>query len=256
MKETEFLKTAQDAARIGGRVLQDWARKFTVTEKSPANLVTEADYASQEAIYEEIIKNYPDHSFLGEEALAISSDESAYRWIIDPLDGTSNYVHHFPYYAVSIALEFAGELLVAVIFDPNRDELFSAVRGQGATLNGTRIQTTNVDHLNQAMVVASLPIGASREHPAVEQFLRVMPHVQTVQRTGSAALNLSYVAAGRIDAFWSLSLHPWDVAAGALLVAEAGGKVTKQNGNPLDIEVPDILSSNGTAIHERLQELL
>ena len=256
MLETQFLKTAQDAARIAGNVLQMWAEKFTVSEKSPANLVTEADYASQEAIHKAILEQYPEHNFLGEEELIVSRPESAFRWIIDPLDGTSNYVHHFPYYAVSIALESDEGLLVGVIFDPNRDEMFSAIRGRGATLNGTKISTSKVRHLNQAMVVASLPVGVRREHPAVDQFLRVMPHVQSVQRTGSAALNLSYVAAGRIDAFWSLSLKPWDVAAGALLVEEAGGQVTRQGGSPLDIEIPDILSSNGSEIHERLQELL
>lgn len=251
----KLLQTAETAARIAGGVLEEWAGRFTVSEKNPSDLVTEADVAAEKAIHEHICGHYPEHGFLGEEGLSVSGD-CPYRWIIDPLDGTSNYVHRFPYYAVSIALEIDGKLSVGVVFDPNRNELFSAVIGEGATLNGNPIKSTARSNLREAMVVASLPIGAHGDHPAVRQLLRVMPEVQTIQRTGSAALNLSYVAAGRIEAFWSMSLKPWDMAAGALLVAEAGGKVSKQNGETFDVEVPDILTSNGTAIHEQLQRLL
>ena len=185
-----------------------------------------------------------------------TNSDSPYRWVIDPLDGTSNYVHRFPFYAVSIALECAGALAVGVIFDPNRDEMFCAVRGEVATLNGNPIQTSRVDSLKQMMAVASLPVAVTPDDPAVGRFLRVMSHAQTVQRTGSAALNLAYVACGRIDAFFSSSLKPWDVAAGALIVTEAGGRVSKMDGSPLEIEVPDLLSSNGSSIHEELQQLL
>ena len=176
--------------------------------------------------------------------------------MIDPLDGTSNYVHHFPYYAVSIALECAGVLEVGVIYDPNRDEMFCAVRGEGATLNGKPISTSRVDSLSRAMVVASLPVAATPDDPAVGRFLRVMAHAQTVQRTGSAALNLAYVASGRMDAYWSSSLQPWDMAAGALIVTEAKGRISTMDGNPLQIEVPDMLASNGSSIHEELQQWL
>jgi len=252
----KLLETAENAARRAGDILEDWAGRFTVSEKQPSDLVTEADVASQKSIYEQIRSVYPDHGFLGEEGLSVEAPNSPFRWIIDPLDGTSNYVHRFPFYAVSIALEIDGVLSVGVIFDPNRDEMFSAVIGKGATMNGTRIKSTDVSQLREAMVVASLPIGATGDHEAVRQLLRVMPEVQTVQRTGSAALNLSYVAAGRIEAFWSISLKPWDMAAGALLVTEAGGRVSKQNGEVFDVERPDLLTSNGTAIHEQLQRLL
>lgn len=252
----DLLNVASDAARRAGAILTEWRGRFTVSEKSRANLVTEADVASQDLIHKLIHARFPDHNFLGEEGLSETNSSSPWRWVIDPLDGTSNYVHGFPYYAVNIAVEFGRELMVAVTFDPNRDELFCAVRGRGATVNGETIRPTKVSALRDAMVVASLPVACRPEHRAVKQFLNVMPHVQTVQRTGSAALNLAYVAAGRIDAFWSGSLKPWDMAAGVLLVQEAGGRISRMNGQPIDIEIPDLLSSNGSAIHDELQRLL
>ena len=136
MSEMEFLKQAEKAARLAAEVLDRWSEKFTVSEKSPANLVTEADFAAQKIIYETIHGSYPDHNFLGEEGLSETNSDSPYRWVIDPLDGTSNYVHRFPYYGVSIGLERDGELIVGAIYDPNRDEMFSATLGGGATLNG------------------------------------------------------------------------------------------------------------------------
>ena len=254
--EMDVLTTAEEAARLAGDVLTQWVEKFTVSEKSPANLVTEADFASQEVISKLIQERFPDHHLLGEEGLSYSESNSPYRWVIDPLDGTSNYVHRFPYYAVSIAIECQRELLVGVIFDPNRDELFSAVCGKGATLNGNPITTTKIGQLRQAMGVASLPVGAEPDDPAVDRFLRALRHLQTVHRTGSAALNLAYVACGRIEAFWSSSLRPWDMAAGTLIVREAGGRVSKMSGEPLDIEIADLLATNGSALHDPLQQLL
>ena len=252
----DLLAVATDAARQAGAILKDWSGRFTVSEKSPANLVTEADLASQDRIHELIHGRFRDHNFLGEEGLAETNSDSPWRWVIDPLDGTSNYVHGFPYYAVNIALEFDKRLMVAVTFDPNRDELFTAIRGRGAVVNDRPIRPTRVTALRDAMVVASMPVACRPENHAVKQWLNVMPHVQTVQRTGSAALNLAYVAAGRIDAFWSGSLKPWDMAAGILLVQEAGGRVTQMHGQPVDIEIPDLLSSNGLEIHDALQQLL
>jgi myo-inositol-1(or 4)-monophosphatase len=252
----ELQRLAEEAARLGGTVLEDWAPLFTAREKSPANLVTEADEASQQAILEKILAECPDHRFLGEEGLRREGGDSPYRWIIDPLDGTSNYVHRFPYYAVSIGLELAGDLVVGVIFDPNRNELFSARRGGGATLNGQPIAPSVESEIGRAMCMASLPVKAGREHPAVQRFLRVLDHAQTVQRTGSAALNLCCVACGRIEGFWSSSLQPWDQAAGALIVREAGGRVTQASGDPFDVDRPDLLATNGSAVHETLQRLL
>ncbi len=256
MEWMDFLSVAEEAARLGGAVLEDWGTRFTVSEKSRANLVTEADFASQETIHKHILKHFPDHGFLGEEGLDQPSETSDYRWIIDPLDGTSNYVHRFPYYGVSIALEAAGELIVGVVYDPTRDEMFSAVRGQGAKRNGEPIAPTDVDDLQGAMAVASLPVATGVNNPAVARFLTVLPVVQSLQRTGSAALNLAYVACGRIDFYWSSSLKPWDMAAGALLVEEAGGKVTRLNNSPFHVDGPEILASNGTGIHQQFCQLV
>lgn len=256
MSETEFLNVAEEAARAAGEVLSRWAGRFTVTEKGRANLVTEADFESQDVIRRVVHGRFPDHDFLGEEGPPRGESGSAYRWIIDPLDGTTNYVHGFPYYAVSIALQHRGELVVGVILDPNRDELFAAVRGRGATLNGGRIKPSEVERLEDAFAVASLPVGVSADDPAVERFLRVLPRAQTVQRTGSAALNLAYVACGRIDAFWSSSLKPWDMAAGALLVTEAGGHLSRIDGRPFVLDIPDLLSTNCAALQRELVSLL
>ncbi len=252
----ELQTLAETAARVGGAILQDWAPRFTVREKSPANLVTEADEAAQQGILDYLLDRCPDHRFLGEEGLRRDEGNSPYRWIIDPLDGTSNYVHGFPYYAVSIGLERAGELVVGTIFDPNRNELFSARRGGGATLNGRAIAPSAEPEVSRAMCMASLPVKAPADHPAVRRFLRMLDYAQTVQRTGSAALNLCCVACGRIEAFWSSSLQPWDQAAGALIVEEAGGRVTRTDGERFDVNQPDLLASNGTALHGALRDAL
>lgn len=252
----EFQDTGIAAAKEAGRVLQEWSKKFTISEKSRKNLVTEADVNAQDAIFGIIHDKYPDHSFLGEEDLAVQNADSDFRWIIDPLDGTTNYVHQFPYYCVSIALEYQGELTVGVIFDPTRDELFTAIRGEGASLNGEPIRTSDADQLYDAMCVASLPVGGTGDEPQVKQFLNVFPKARSVQRTGSAALNLSYVACGRLDAYWSGTLKPWDQAAGVVIVREAGGQVTTIGGADFDVQVPDMLASNDAPVHKELIEAL
>jgi myo-inositol-1(or 4)-monophosphatase len=248
----EFLQAAEEAARRGGHILRAWTSKFTVREKSRSNLVTEADFASQKAIHEFLSGRYPNHGFHGEEGLNEVRPDSKYRWIVDPLDGTTNYVHGFPYYAVSIGLEHDGQLVAGAIYDPTRDEMFLAARGCGATLNRRPLRCSEVSDLGQAMVVASLPVATSPDDIAVKRFLKMLPHAQAVQRTGSAALNLAYVAAGRLDAFWSTSLKPWDMAAGIVLVEEAGGSITRLDGGPFQVEVPNVLSSNGSDIHQEL----
>jgi len=255
IEESELRDVADASARLGGRVLQDWRTKFTAREKSPRNLVTEADLASQQAILEYILTRYPDHQFLGEENLD-RQGSSAYRWIIDPLDGTSNYVHGFPYYAVSVAVEFAGELMAGAVYDPNRDELFSAGRGVGAARNGERMEVSSPRELSQALCMASLPMKANRTDLPVHRFLKLLEAAQHVQRTGSAALNLCGVACGRVDAFWSTSLMPWDMAAGVLLVREAGGTVTSTDGGSFDVNRSDLLASNGPPLHGAVAAVL
>ncbi|MEO2034147.1 MAG: inositol monophosphatase family protein [Planctomycetaceae bacterium] len=250
------LKAACTAAELGGKTLFDWRGRFSVREKSRANLVTEADEASQQTIYDHIHERFPKHGFLGEEGLNENPHNSEYTWVIDPLDGTSNYVHGFPYYAVSIALQRRRQLLVGAIYDPNRHEMFTAVAGGGAFLNGEPIHTSGESELSYAMGMASLPIAAGPDSPAVHQFLTGLQHLQTVQRTGSAALNLASVASGRVDVFWSTSLKPWDVAAGILLVQEAGGTVTNMTGGTVDIMVSSLMAASSSRIQKDLSDVL
>jgi myo-inositol-1(or 4)-monophosphatase len=252
LEQSQWLDAAIDAAHVGGRVLQDWIGRFSVREKSRANLVTEADEASQSAIVQSLKDRFPRHGFLGEENLNERTPETDAFWIIDPLDGTSNYVHGFPYYAVSIALSVRGRIEAGVIYDPTRDETFAAMLGRGATRNGVAIETSGETESKSAMGMASLPVATDPENPAVKRFLKSLTQLQTVQRSGSAALNLAYVASGRIDAFWSSSLHAWDVAAGALLVTEAGGTITNLTGDTFDIFVPSLLAASTPSLHREL----
>jgi len=256
LSEQDYLQVGQEAARIAGGILQSWAERFTVSEKGPSDLVTEADVAAQQAIYETIHLRFPEHGFLGEENLFKHPGTSGFRWIIDPLDGTTNYVHSFPYYAVSIGLEQNGELLVGVIFDPTRDEMFTAIRGQGAQLNGKPLHVSKCPQLSRALVIASFPPGVKVDSQPIRRFFKVLPFAQSIHRSGSSALNLAYVAAGRLDGYWSTSLKPWDMAAGALIVVEAGGRVTRLDGQPLNIEIPDLLATNGLSMHNELCDLL
>ncbi len=175
MNSTELLKAAETAARLGAKCLLDWIDEFRVSEKGRADLVTDADFASQTAIVNHIIEQFPTHHMLGEEGLTRQEGDSDYRWVIDPLDGTSNYVHGFPYYCVSIGLEYQGELILGVVYDPNRDEMFSAFQGQGAKLNGEAISPSRIPSLDQAMLVASLPVGTLGRDIAVDRFLNVFP---------------------------------------------------------------------------------
>ncbi len=256
MNPTQLKDIAEQAARIGGAILQEWAGRITPREKSPKNLVTEADLASQKAIREFLLSACPGHGFLGEEDDGAVSEESDYRWIVDPLDGTSNYVHRFPFYAVSIGVEFRQSLVAGAIYDPTRDEMFAASQGGGATLNGRPIEPSVTGPLESALVIASLPVKTTPESPEVRRFLRVLTKAQSLQRTGSAALNLCYVASGRMDAFWSTSLKPWDMAAGVLILTEAGGRVSRIDGSPFDVNVSNLLASNGQRLHDDLAALL
>lgn len=254
--DPDIQRTAIAAALAGGAVLKEWFHKVSATSKScAADIVTEADVAAQRAIHQLILERYPDHNFLGEEGLLRTDGAAPYRWIIDPLDGTSNYFHGYPFFAVSIGVECRGELVAGVIYDPSREELFSAQKGQGAFLNERRLHVSTNDRLAKALLVASFPPGVKAESIPIRQFLQLLPHAQTIQRTGSAALNLAYLATGRLDGFWSHSLKAWDIAAGVLIVREAGGTVTRMDGSPLALEIPDLLATNG-AIHAEIRDLL
>lgn len=219
------LAVCEAAARAGGRVLQDWVGRFAVSSKGPRDYVTEADIAAQAEVQRIVLGAFPDHGFVGEESTpdggAVGAGE--HRWIVDPLDGTTNYVKGIPAYCTSVALARGDELLVGAIYDPVRDECFTARAGGGARLNGLPIATAPTERLAEAVVAVSFPAQVDGTSPAVRDFLSVVPHALAIRRSGSSAINLAYVACGRFDAFWVRSIRSWDVAAGLLLVREAGG---------------------------------
>ncbi len=253
-----YLKICEDAARTGGAVLLDWVDRFKVHEKGPADLVTEADLASQRAIRETVLGAFPDHQFLGEEddPEQIDRHGSEFRWIADPLDGTTNYVHRVPHFCVSLALERAGELVTAAVFDPISQECFTAVAGEGAWLNGQPIRTSDVDQLSNALAVVGFPPKMEPDAPDLRVFLAAVNKVQAIRRTGSAALNMCYVAAGRFDVFWSFSTKVWDVAAGALIIRESGGVLTSPDGGAFVLNSGQFLAAAGESLHNQLRQLV
>jgi myo-inositol-1(or 4)-monophosphatase len=247
------------AAREAGILLLDFAnRGFEVSRKGRINLVTEADHASEDLIKKLICETFPDHRILAEEsgASAMQGSASDVCWIIDPLDGTTNFAHGLPCYAVSIGVERAGEMIVSAIFDPTRDEMFSAERGGGAYLNGERVRVSTVERLERALVVSGFPYDVRERMeeymPAWERFLA---RAQGVRRLGAAAIDMCYVANGRLDGFWEFGLHPWDTAAGWLLIEEAGGIVTNADGGQFENSGPSLLCTNGL-IHDEMLEVL
>ncbi len=254
-----MLDLAIRAAREAGAILQDFAaRGFQIENKGRINLVTEADLASEHHIKELIFSHYPTHRILAEESGASDHSESSgdYCWIIDPLDGTTNFSHGFPCYAVSIGLERRGEMVLGVIYDPTRDELFAADRGAGATLNGEKIQVSEIDQLERALLVTGFPYDVRERMdvymPAWRKFLE---RAQGVRRLGAAAIDMCAVAAGRMDGFWELGLNAWDTAAGWIIIEEAGGRVTRMDGSPFDNYSASLLCTNGK-VHEEMLAVL
>jgi myo-inositol-1(or 4)-monophosphatase len=247
---SEWLAAAQEAARRGAAVLEDWRHRFSVREKARFDLVTEADLGSQQAIRVFLHKQFPDHAFLGEEdkaqAKAETPDPNAQPiWIVDPLDGTTNYVHDCPWYCVSIGLRVEGKLVVGVVFDPSRQEMFRASIGQGAWLGEKRLQTSRSERLEESLLATGFPPDLRGQERALDWWRHFSLHTQSLRRTGSTAMNLAYVAAGRFDAYWGFDNHPWDVAGAAVLIREAGGIITTTQGQPFDPFRPDTLASNG-----------
>lgn len=251
-----FLDVCERASRAGGAVLLDWAGRFQVHEKGPADLVTEADLASQDTVRKILLDAFPDHGFLGEENLSIPPSADGYRWIVDPLDGTTNYVHAIPHFCVSIALEHHGRLVVGTVYDPVADECFTAIASGGAFVNGRPLQTSGVTRLDQAVAAMSFPARLQRESPELDEFCVVAVEAQTMRRFGSSALNLCYVAAGRFDVYWASSTKIWDIAAGVLMVLEAGGIVTDRSGIPFRIDRPQVVAASTTELHANLQGAL
>jgi myo-inositol-1(or 4)-monophosphatase len=253
---TDFLQTCERAARAGGQVLLDWIGKIAAREKAPADLVTEADLASQEEIRRILLSAYQDHSFLGEEGGPVGPSDAEFRWLVDPLDGTTNYVHQIPHYCVSVALERRKGLVCGAVFDPVSQECFTGELGGGAYLNGRRICASKVQRLDQAVVAVSLPPKLAPDSRELGEMVRMALAAQAIRRTGSAALNLCYVAAGRFDAYWGGKTKPWDVAAGALLIREAGGVITDYQGGPLDVNLARFVAAATPALHEQMLKMV
>ncbi len=243
-------------AREAGQLLRDHlGRVIDISHKSSTlDLVTEVDLLSERHIKERISNHYPKHEILAEESGHQQTD-SEYRWLIDPLDGTTNYAHGYPVFCVSIALERAGEVLLGVVYDPVRDELFAAERDAGASLNGRPIHVSQVSQLSQSLLVTGFPYNVRSNPLNIEYFARFLHNAQAVRRDGSAALDMCYVACGRFDGFWEMELKPWDVGAGKLIVEESGGRATKFDGRPVTIYESEILVSNGF-IHEAMGAVL
>jgi len=250
------IQTALDAGRL---LAARFGRSLQISNKSELDLVTESDLASERLIIDRIKTHYPRHAILAEESGSSGPTSEGthdeWRWVIDPLDGTTNYAHGYPCFCVSMGLEHQGRLQLGVIYDPIRDEMFSAERGEGASLNGKRIQVSANSSLASALLCTGFPYDVRERSEFARHFTNFIMNAQGVRRDGAAALDLAYVAAGRFDGFWEEGLKPWDVAAGVLLIEEAGGRVTNYLNEPFNIFTPPILASNGL-IHEEMMRVL
>lgn len=246
----DFLSVAREAALRGGALLREnIGRTREISYKGEINLVTEMDRRSERAVVEVLRAAFPDHGVLAEEETSIEG-KTSYRWVIDPLDGTTNYAHGYPNFAVSIALERSDEVIAGVVYDPLRDELFSAEKGSGAALNGRPIRVSAADSLIRSLLATGFPYDrATSGKNNLNYFRELLMASQEVRRSGSASLDLCSVACGRLDGYWELKLHPWDVAAGSLIVREAGGRVSDFSGTRFSIHDKEILASNGR-IHD------
>jgi myo-inositol-1(or 4)-monophosphatase len=254
--EPATLREAAEAfAREAGAIVRaGWGTLHAPERKGRIDLVTEYDRRSEALLLERIGARFPDHAVLAEESGAHAG--AAVRWLIDPLDGTTNFAHNYPFFCVSVAAEAGGELIAGAVYDPVRDELFSAARGGGATLNAAPIRVSRIGLVEDALLVTGFPYSV-REHPEaiLPLFEAFLMRAQGVRRDGSAALNLCYLACGRFDGFWEGHLSPWDMAAGVLLVREAGGRVTDYAGGPFRLEGRQILASNGL-VHDEMRAVL
>ena len=250
-------RIAVDAARAAGLLLRDAlsGTRQVSFKGSPTNLVTEMDARAEQLVSDRLRAAFPADAMLGEEGGA-RAGTSGRRWIVDPLDGTTNYVHGLPIFAVSIALEVAGAVVLGVIYDPNFDELFVAERGGGAFCNERPLRVSSTATLNESLLTTGFPYGVREtEDNNLREYAAFTVRAQAVRRMGSAVIYLAYVAAGRVDGYWELRLGTWDIAAGALIVEEAGGRVTDFTGGAFDLEAPRIVASNGR-IHEEMLQVL
>ena len=251
-----FREVAVAAARAAGALLRAHrgAARSVRAKSSPINLVTEVDREAEALVVDAIRARFPGHAILGEEGGAQGS--STHRWIIDPLDGTTNFVHGLPLFSVSIGLEIAGRMAVGVVYDPSLDECFVAERGAGAFLDGRRLAVSETTELGASLLATGFPYDVrDTSDNNLAEYAAFTRQNRSVRELGSAAITLAAVAAGRLDGYWELVLGPWDVAAGLLLVEEAGGRVTDLRGGPLDLAAPRVVASNGR-IHEAMLRTL
>ena len=240
-----------EVAREAGALLLGYFQQHVAIEyKGEADLVTVADRKSEALIRERIRQHWPTHDILGEEE-GFKDTGSDYRWYVDPLDGTTNFAHGFPVFCVSMALEQKGTRIAGVVYDPTRNELFSAEKGNGAYLNGQRIQVSKISRLAESLVATGFPSHKRHKNPNIYFYHQITLRTHGVRRAGSAALDLCCVACGRFDGFWEFNLNPWDTAAGVLIVEEAGGKVSDFHGGPFQINSRETLASNGL-VHDAL----
>jgi myo-inositol-1(or 4)-monophosphatase len=251
----EVREVALEAAQAAGELLrQGFGKVQTLRFKGEVDLVTELDERSEKAIADIIRSRFPHHRILAEEG-SVGGDDQRHRWIVDPLDGTTNYAHGLPFFCVSIAYEQDGRVEVGAIYDPLRDEMFLAQRGRGVSLNGRRLAVSTTDVLLSCLLATGFPYDRTLLPRAMRYFEVLSRKSRAVRRLGSAALDAAYVAAGRLDCYWETIVSPWDVAAGWLMVAEAGGRVTDLAGAPFSFERGEILASNG-AIHDAMLAVL
>jgi myo-inositol-1(or 4)-monophosphatase len=249
-----FLETGIDIAREAGALLTTYFEKRVGFElKGEHDLVTEADRASEKLVVQRLHAHYPDHDVVAEEGGGRLSG-ARYRWYVDPLDGTTNFAHSFPVYNVTLALEKDGELIAGVIYDPTRNEMFAAERGGGAALNGLPIHVSNPRRLADSLLATGFPSRKRHENVNIHFYYQLAMVSHGVRRAGAAAIDLAYVAAGRLEGFWEFRLNPWDMAAGILLVREAGGKCSDMRGLQASLDGPHLLADNGH-IHEEILAL-
>ncbi len=250
-----YLEISEQIAREAGALLHHhFERHIGFELKGEFDLVTEADHASERLVIEKLRQHFPTHSIVAEESGGHAGESAEYCWYIDPLDGTTNFAHGFPMYNVTMALEKAGEIIAGVIFDPEHDEMFTCERGGGALLNGMPIHVSHVARLEDSLVATGFPSRKRHQNVNVHFYYQLAMITHGVRRAGAAALDLAYVACGRLDGFWEFGLNPWDMAAGTLLVTEAGGTCSDMHGAPMRLRGPHLLADNGK-VHSAMLEV-
>ncbi len=255
----EYQQVACEAAQLGGVELMQRLGDVKVHKKGPRDLVTEADFASQRVIADLVQSRFPSHGFIGEEStveLGTQSVESDFCWIVDPLDGTTNYVHQLPSFSVSVALQYRGHSIVGAVWDPVLEQMYSATLGAGAFCNQQAIQVSKCRQLKESLFVISLARGARRTDPQLKQFLNLLESAGSIRRLGSAALNLCYVGRGWIDGYWAKQLSAWDVAAGSLIATEAGATIQCIDGRPFTVNEPEFVASCSVDLLQQAQRVL